>query len=169
MPWRAQEHLDPVWSLPYRESDFVNWFRQNFVNAHIRLRSPQLMSLLLASSTTGTLLQSSLVAISIMHFGSTSRNLSVVQAAQRHYIQTLRQLQAALNSSSLSKTEDVLACANVLGMYEVCFGKILLAMVSNSCRYCMKNGLHQDKHILLALRLSCCIKECKLCRTRSRG
>lgn len=83
------------------------------------MRAPRLLDRLLSVSHPGHLLQASLAAISVTHFGAVTCDDTITQKGRSLYVQALHYLQGALHSPELSEVEDALTCVTVLAMYEV--------------------------------------------------
>ena len=77
------------------------------------------MNPIMAMSSHGPLLALSLLAISLTKFGKVVGDFTTVQQGQHKYSESLRRLQWALGDIVASKDEDTLACAVMLGLYEV--------------------------------------------------
>ncbi|KAF2760451.1 hypothetical protein EJ05DRAFT_285230 [Pseudovirgaria hyperparasitica] len=99
--------------------DHVHWFYRHFVISRTDPRLTQFMSPVMQITTPGPLLTSSLRALSIMKFGRAIHDIAAEQQGQKLYGRSLGKLRLALTDATASKSDETLACAVVLGLFEL--------------------------------------------------
>lgn len=100
------------------ENNFLQWLHGSLVLDGTN-DCTSVLGVVMSIASPGPLLEQSLLALAMSRFGKVSGDYTALQRGQILYSKSLRWFGTALMNPEISKTDDSLATACILGLYEV--------------------------------------------------